>query len=58
MHDDEWKKVARLAGYVYIPIALLIVLIFVLVQYASSRKEAATTLVRVHDERSTSAETK
>ncbi|MEK7118557.1 MAG: hypothetical protein AAB869_02995 [Patescibacteria group bacterium] len=33
MRKEDWIKVAKLTGYAYAPIALLIFVIFLLVQY-------------------------
>lgn len=33
MEKEDWKKIIRWAGYVYIPIILLIIGIFILVEW-------------------------
>lgn len=37
MEKDDWKRVARLIGYVYLPIVLLVIGIFILIQYQSMK---------------------
>ncbi|OGX09002.1 MAG: hypothetical protein A2Z88_05290 [Omnitrophica WOR_2 bacterium GWA2_47_8] len=39
MQNEEWRRLARLAGYVYVPIGLLFILIFVLVEYQAMKVE-------------------
>ncbi len=43
MQKEDWVRVAKMLGYVYIPIALLILFIFLVVQYQSSKIEQAET---------------
>ncbi|OGZ06118.1 MAG: hypothetical protein A2845_01735 [Candidatus Lloydbacteria bacterium RIFCSPHIGHO2_01_FULL_49_22] len=42
MQNEEWQKVARLAGYVYIPLGLFILFVYLLIQYQSLKIERAT----------------
>lgn len=41
MQNEEWQKVARLAGYVYIPLGLFILFVYLLIQYQSLKIEEA-----------------
>ena len=43
MQRDEWKRLARLAAMVYLPIALLFVFIFLIVSYEQAKIEAIPT---------------
>ena len=40
MEKEEWLKVVKWTGYVYLPIALLIIGIFILIQWNSHKLES------------------
>ena len=37
MQKEDWKQIAKMVGYVYIPIVLLIIFVFLMVQYQARR---------------------
>ena len=41
MQKEDWRRVAKMIGYVYLPIVLLVIGIFLLVQFQSSRIKKA-----------------